>query len=153
MNPDIPYWHKVLRHFDKHHYFNNGLTIPFLIGSRTIVEPQGDVIALHEFIEGINASITPISILKCQNIKEYVINLLDHETNSLRKGNGNPFLEIGNIICIDLSLKDIISQTDLINMLTELYHVQLKNGNYSKVRDKWISFTPLEKERLLEVRI
>ena len=151
MNFTPPYWHKVLKHFDKNNYFNNGLTIPFLIGSRLIVEPQEGLLTINEFVEGINTSSTPISIMKCNNIHEYVIGLLDRETNNLRKGNENPFIEIGNIICTDLSLKGVATQVELIDILTDLYKGAMQNGNYSKVAGKWIQFTPLEKERLAEV--
>src|SRR4051812_38514295 len=104
-----PYWYRLLEHYEKKRYFSNGLTIPFLIGSRILIEPGENLLSIGQFI--LEASGTPIpkpiTIIKCGNIGEFVIGILDTETDAIRKQYSNLYKEIDNLIFTDSSLADI----------------------------------------------
>lgn len=72
---DKPYWYKLLDLFERKRYFWNGLTIPFIIGSRQYIEPTEDLQTISDFIDKINSSEYYVSVLKCNNIGEYVFSL------------------------------------------------------------------------------
>ena len=78
------YWLKVLKHYEKRRYIQNGLTIPFLVGSRTIVEPLRVLLSIEELLKSFTNSIQPITLMKCQQLGEYVIGILDHESSLIR---------------------------------------------------------------------
>lgn len=43
------YWFKLLNHFNQKGYINNGLTLPFIIGSRSVIEPKESLQTINEF--------------------------------------------------------------------------------------------------------
>lgn len=70
-----PYWYKLLDLFERKGHFWNGLTIPFIIGSREYIEPSEDQQTIGELIDEINSSTYYVSVLKCGGIGEYVFSL------------------------------------------------------------------------------
>lgn len=49
-----PYWYKLLDVFERKRYFWNGLTIPFIIGSREYTRPYEYQQTIGDLIEEIN---------------------------------------------------------------------------------------------------
>jgi hypothetical protein len=145
------YWAKILKHFEKNHYFNNGLTIPFLIGSRTIIEPQEKLLNVGDLIKQMNSYLRPVTVLYCGQIDEFVFSLIDIETNNMRKQYQNLYKEIDNIICTDQSLNEITNINDLIEKWDKLYTGKIIDKTYSKNNGLWIPYTTLDKDRLGEI--
>jgi uncharacterized protein YpuA (DUF1002 family) len=127
------------------------LTIPFLIGSRSIVQPQEDLLTIEGLIDQMNSHSRPITIMFCGQIKEYVLSLLDEETNSIRKQYKNLYKEFGNLICADQSLDKITTLTELIKKLDSDYSEIIKNQTFSKNIGKWASFSDKDKSQLNEI--
>lgn len=151
MNTSDPYWAKILRHFETKHYFNNGLTIPFLIGSRTIIEPQENLLTIDSLLGQMNNHSIPVTIMRCGQIKEYVLSFLDNETNAIRKQYKNLYKKFDNIICTDQSLDEITTSNELVKKLDSLYYGIVKDQNFSKNNGQWASFTELDRGRLGEI--
>ncbi len=62
------YWYKLLTHFERNGYFENGLTIPFIIGSRKFIEPEQRIQTVQELISEFSNSDCFINVLKCDLI-------------------------------------------------------------------------------------
>jgi hypothetical protein len=147
----VPYWYRVLSHFEKKRYIVNGLTIPFLIGSRTIVEPGKKPETIRELLTSLSESTHAVTILRCGQIKEFVIGLLDNETNSMRTQYKNMFKEFGNLLVVDDSFKNTTKFEDMVNMLEMEYEDRVQKQTFSKESGQWINFSTTDKIRLGEV--
>lgn len=148
---NTPYWYQVLSHFESNNYYNNGLTIPFLIGSRTIVEPNEDIETVGELLEDFSSSSHPITIMYCGYLREYVIGLLDSETDEIRKQNKKMYKEFDNLLVIDNSFNDISNLSELITLLENQYQTEIENGDYSKEAGSWGAFSEIDEQRLQEI--
>jgi len=93
-----------------------------------------------------------VTILKCGMIGEFVIGLLDNETNEIRKRSHGLYREIGNIVCTDQSLDDIFDETQLSKKLRALYEDIITGGFYSKNDGEWVEFTKNDIKRLNEIK-
>ena len=153
------YWFKVLKHFDTKNYFRNGLTIPFLIGSITILSDDKILITVEEFLNQIeNEEIpSPITILKCNYLGEYVVGLLDGETNRIinynKTNNRQLYKEFGSLIIVDNSFKEIDDFTEIKEILRNSYQKVIEAGSFSKEFGCWISYTETDLERLKEIQL
>ena len=146
---NIPYWIRVLNHFENRKYIQNGLTIPFLIGSRAIIEPGIQLFTVREFFEDFLKSECPISIMRCNNINEYIIATVDQISWSWMNNTPNPYREY-NFIVTDNSFDKFIFE-EIIDELCGIYNDKLKSFKYSKYEDVWNGFSEIEIERLLEI--
>lgn len=146
-----PYWYKILKHFENNNYVQNGLTIPFLIGARAIVEPTESLFTIDELLDDINESDISITFMRCGNINEYIIGLLDTETENYIKQYPKSYDVIGNIVCSDHSLNGITDLSGIAILLNGTYQDLLNNENYSKNNGDWGDFTSKEKLQLAEV--
>lgn len=142
-----PYWHLVLSHFENKGYIHNGLTIPFLIGSREILEPQENLLTINELVYSIGAM--GGTILECPNIGEFVIGTVDSET--LKYKSAYPKL-LDNIIVTDNSLNTVNNLDELISHFETLYQDKLPNKGYSKNYGTWGYFTEIELTRIGELK-
>ncbi len=118
------YWFKVLDHFERKRYFQNGLTIPFIIGSRTILEPAEPIQTIPELFSDIIESNHYIQVLKCGCIGEYVFRLSDKQTQDVYGG-------FDNIVVIDDSFPYVTSYTEMIPGLEERHTKFIAAGKYS----------------------
>lgn len=148
-----PYRFEILKHFKRKRYIENGLTIPFLIGARVIVEPEKELLSITEFFKEVNSISTPIMMMKCSDINEYIFGILDGQTNIYRQHFKNEYKEYQNIIITDNSVNEMSDFVEVINMLENLYDENIQMGNYSKVNGEWRKFTEENKFQLLEVAI
>ena len=125
----------------------NGLTIPFLIGVREILEPQEDLLTINELVNSINT--VGGTILECPNIGEFVIGTVDSET--LKYKSAYPKI-LENIIVTDSSLNAVNNLDELISHFEKLYQDKLPNQEYSKNYGKWGYFTEIELTRIEELK-
>jgi hypothetical protein len=151
MTNQTTYWSKVLSHYERKRYYNNGLTIPFLIGSRTILEPHEKSQTVSEFLNDLRSSNQCVTMMKCDTLKEYVIGLLDSETNLMRKQYPKLYNELGSIIITDGSFAGVADFQDIITRLEDDYNEMIKNQTFSKDIGQWGYFSKVDQSRLNEV--
>lgn len=142
----LPYWHHLLRHFEKKGYVHNGLTIPFLVGSIEILEPNTRQWTIDKMIESLcNHGCT---ILKCPNIGEYVIGSLDG--NSL-KNKQLYHCPCDNVLVIDDSLNNVRDFSSLKGVFKELYESRIEKKEFSKNGKEWTYFIETDLVRMMEI--
>jgi hypothetical protein len=141
-----PYWDRILRHFEQRGYVWNGLTIPFLIGSRTILEPNEPLMSVEDFLY--DASDYGVTILKCNYLGEFVIGSLDSETAGIKD---SVYKTFDNIVITDSSLNDYDTLDELISHFKKLYDDKVISGNFSKERGYWDDFSTTDKKRIEEL--
>lgn len=142
-----PYWHKILSHYENKGYISNGLTLPYLIGSLQIIDNDANLCSIKEMIESFDDY--GCTILKCDNIGEYVIGTLDKETFDDRA----LYFNIGNrIIVTDDSLNHIKSVDELIIFFKDLYEYIIEDKGYSKENNNWSNFNDVETAKILEFK-
>lgn len=132
------YWYRLLTHFYNKNYFKNGLTLPFIIGSRTIIEPDKQIHSVIEFLEEIKNTNTYLSVLKCTHIGEYVFSISQKSDFDIYGG-------FNNIVDIDGNIKDKISFAEFSKLLDEEYSEKIKQSLFSKNKfGDWESYTDYE---------
>lgn len=141
---DKPYWYKLLDIFERKGYFWNGLTIPFIIGSRQYIQPTEDLQTIGDLIDEINSSEYYVSVLKCGGIGEYVFSLSNESDKNIYGG-------VDNIVVIDSSFKNEVSSNEIINELELKYADLINSEAYSKTDGEWGGYTEKEINRLQEI--
>ncbi|MCK6609192.1 MAG: hypothetical protein L6Q46_12955 [Flavobacterium sp.] len=151
---NYPLWFKVLCHFDDNNYFENGLTIPFLIGAVSIINPDEDIISVEEFfLQAIDESLPrKISLQKCGFIGEYVIGTIDKETINYPYGKAIT-KQFGNICITDSSFLDIIDTHVVKKILINESQDLLDSNVYSINQGNWGDYSDIEKSRLEELKL
>lgn len=124
------YWVKLLRHFDNHNYFYNGLTLPFIIGSRLFIEPNQQIQTIEELINKFNTSDFHINILKCNGIGEYVFRISD-------SGDENIYRTLENFVITDYSFSSCSNVNQLISELEKKYNQYILEERFSKIEGEW----------------
>ncbi|MBL0200396.1 MAG: hypothetical protein IPP81_09560 [Chitinophagaceae bacterium] len=110
-------WLDVLEYFLEKGYVDNGLTIPFLIGSKSVLEPDEPLQSIKEFITEISENEPPISLMSCGKVHHYILSPMDSYDIDMR----HIYRNFGNLVIIDDSFKDAKSIDDIISELdTEL---------------------------------
>lgn len=127
------YWHKLLIHFEKNGYFKNGLTLPFIIGSRKFIEPEQNIQTVQELISEFSNSDCFINVLKCDLIGEYVFRISDTENRKIYGG-------IGNFVITDNSFSDCKNHNEIAVELEKRYNDIIKAGKFSRKIGEWNSF-------------
>lgn len=125
-------------------YFWNGLTIPFIIGSRQYIEPSEDLQTISELINEINNSPYNVSVLKCCRIGEYVFSLSNASNQEIYGG-------VDNIVIIDSSFSTVASSNDIIKELELKYDDLIHSETYSKTDGEWGDYTDKEINLLIEI--
>jgi hypothetical protein len=141
---DKPYWYKLLDLFERKGYFWNGLTIPFIIGSRQYIQPTEDLQTISDLIDEINSSEYYVSVLKCGGIGEYVFSLSNEADKNIYGG-------VDNIVIIDISFKNGVSSNEIIDELELKYSDLINSETYSKTDGEWGDYTDKEINRLQEI--
>lgn len=131
------YWYKLLKHFDSKNYFHNGLTLPFIIGSRIFIEPQNNLSSVNEIITEFNNSTFKINVLKCGGIGEYVFRICD-------VGDDKVYRNLENFVITDYSFSNYNSVNQIIKELENKYNNLLENQKYSKIKGEWKFFCDKE---------
>lgn len=143
-----PSWLKVLAFHEQHGIIWNGLTIPFLIGAERLLNEKQSKYSVKDFFENVNNLKTPITILKCSQIHEFVIGTLDSETQLILNKNPNTYLRIGNIICTDESLKDFKTADDFSAFCCAEYEKIIQTDTFSLQNGAWRTFNRNELENI-----
>jgi hypothetical protein len=142
-------WSDLIQYFERNNYIHNGLTIPFLIGAikylegKTLTIPQ----IVTEFTD-LNGE-RRTTILKCGNIGEFVIGLMDIESETYyKKFPKSLFKEFSNLTVIDNSLSNYNSISELIAFFEEQYNQAIEKEKFSLNAGKWTDFTSIELEHI-----
>ncbi|MBL7839209.1 MAG: hypothetical protein JNJ75_03620 [Cyclobacteriaceae bacterium] len=142
-----PYWKNILKHFEIKGYIHNGLTLPFLIGARQYVEPKQRLLSLEELLQQL--SIVGCTMLKCNNIGEFVTGSLDSATANMK----NAYHCIERIVVTDNSMDNISTIPQLIVHMKSKYDENVNSKKYSKTLGTWEFFTKEEIKQLKEVNV
>jgi len=140
-----PYWFNILKHFERKGYVYNGLTIPYLIGARSIVVPNSIKWSIPDFITSLSEY--GCTIMWCDFVGEFVIGPLENLEYTPKCLNDT----FGKIIAIDDALNSIHSIEELIIFFEKEYHAKIENGKYSKNYGIWEYFSETDEKRLNEV--
>ncbi|TKG92897.1 hypothetical protein EYV94_18155 [Puteibacter caeruleilacunae] len=138
------YWFRLLRHFEDRRYFQNGLTVPFIIGSRTIIEPLESPHTIEEFFNDIRNSDCFISVLFCDNIREYVLSISSFEDHEI-------YRDYENLVIIDDSFSEANEYDDIVQSLRIRYDRVLESYMWSKTMGAWSNFSEEEIIKLREI--
>jgi hypothetical protein len=147
MNPSmLPYWDRLLRYFEDNSYVQNGLTLPFLIGSIEILEPKKEKWEINKMTQSL-ASVG-CTVLKCDHIGEFVIGSLDDFTSQNIK---NYHVIASKVVVTDSSLDHIKSIDGLTELFSKRYQSLLRTKKYSKNNGDWAYFSDAEITRIMEI--
>lgn len=144
-------WFNVLTHFENKNYVYNGLTLPFLIGVHTILEPHSPLLSIEEFIHAASNSCPPVTLMKCGNIGEYVFGTLDGETEAICKQYPNLYKKFENIIVTDNSFSNCQDIDEIIIILKDENQKRIDAKQFSKVSGEWGNYTKQDIERVKEL--
>jgi hypothetical protein len=133
LSNETKYWFKLLQHFDNKNYFYNGLTLPFIIGSKIYIEPEEKLQSIREIIEDFNSSKFFINVLKCGCIGEYVFRISD-------SGDENIYRKLETFVITDSSFSNYTNIEEIIEELENEYGNCIKDGKFSKINGFWRSF-------------
>lgn len=148
MQIDLPYWYKVLTHFEENNYIENGLTIPFLIGSKKVIEPEGRIATVRDFLTELHNSELRTTIIRCGRIKEFIVGILDYETKKLLPHYENAYKQFGQILVTDGSLDQVDGFDGLVVCMEAAYESKIQSSHFSKENGKWRHYTDLEIRRI-----
>jgi hypothetical protein len=138
------YWAKLLMAWYK--LGRTGLSIPFLVGSRTISDHSFKPSAIDAkemltaiFENGINDHIIRISW--CSETRAYVIGVAGEDYND-----GIFLATPAKIYAIDILCREFgSSPEEIAEGLSDLYADEILNGNYSVTRGNWRSYDAYDK--------
>jgi hypothetical protein len=147
MKPPTPYWICVVRHYFRKGYAQNGLTLPFLIGSRTIVEPGQPLLSIAEFVHQATEHSAGATAMRCDTIGEYVFAELDTESRHYSSN----YSRIGQLYFTDQSSGQTQGFAELVDYFTSIYANCLEKQCYSKEAGQWVLFSALDQHHLQEL--
>ena len=142
-------WCDLIEFFEKEHYIHNGLTIPFLIGAMEKLQNRKLTISqLTDEILDQNNPKRP-TIMKCDNIGELVIGILDNESlNYYKAYPKNVIKSLDNLSATDSSLDGFKDKMELTAHFEKLYKTKIDDETYSKNAGEWTNFIPKDLERI-----
>jgi hypothetical protein len=140
------YWHRLLTHFYDKNYFTNGLTLPYIIGSQTITEPNNQTQTIKDFFEEVKNENIYLSVLKCGGIGKLVFSLSNKSDFEIYGG-------FENIVDIDGLFEKCNNIHDFSNYLQEKYGDIISKEKFSRNHlGKWERFTTdIDLSRLSEL--
>ncbi|WP_343321565.1 hypothetical protein [Sphingobacterium multivorum] len=144
MQASSTYWHILLCHFEKQGYFHNGLTLPFIIGSRSILEPNEPLESIKDFFENVKLTGIYLNVIKCDGIGEYVFRIGDIDDMNI-------YDTKGLLIIPDNIFETCIEVDEIINQLDNEYSSYIEQGTFSKNGGSWENYSKKELKEILEV--
>lgn len=112
-----------------------GLTLPFIIGSRTIIEPDKVLQSISELLEEAKHLNIYLSVLKCDYIGELVFSISSLTDFDIYGG-------FENIVDIDGNFKEKINFTHFCELLENQYSDTINKSKYSRNSfGEWEYFT------------
>ncbi|GAA0892667.1 hypothetical protein GCM10009122_23460 [Fulvivirga kasyanovii] len=144
MNFEELYWSRLINHWVRVKG-RNGLTIPFILGVRTLID--NDFKIMHHCVTDLFTEIRNsdsdevITLQHCENIGEYVLGLND-PTNG-KDGLLVPDEKTGKTKIIATLNTQVLGKTfeEIIKSLQNRYSDCLTNGTFSRVNFKWTEFS------------
>lgn len=143
----IPYWLKLLEF-----YYNSknrtGLTLPFLIGSLSLIENSEENNISSLLIEMKNNSHTKVILKFCLTVQEFIVSI----SPNLLYGSVYNKIEFGNLIIIQTN--GLVGINDFEDILTTLhldYDKYINNNCYSKENEDWKYYNEDDQNMILEV--
>lgn len=146
-----PCWLKVLDHFLKRSYVQNGLTLPFLIGSELILDSNKEKLSIQQILGQMydNGLRYHISIMFCGDIREYIFGILDPESININKQK-SIYRTYNNLSITDESFSSSDSLESIQAELEAKYEEHIYNEEFSKQHGKWTRFSTEEMTRITE---
>lgn len=154
MNYHEYYWGRLINHWVKVKG-RNGLSIPFILGTRTLIDSnfKTDNHSVSDLLNEIkNCDGDEIIILQhCENIGEYVLGLNDPKNP--KDGLLVPSGKNGKTKIIATLNTGVLGKTfdGIVKSLTERYNDCLTTGAYSKIDFKWTTFSNSDLKMINEV--
>lgn len=147
-------WFQVLIHFDRKSYFSNGLTIPFLLGANSIINPDDKRLAIDDLFEEIIDESLPrkISLQRCGNIGEYVIGIFDNESVGYLYREKPLYKQFGNLYITDNSFSAIDNSDTIKSILISEYQNLVDSELFSINQREWGDYSEKEKSQLEELK-
>ena len=134
----------LINKFIEEKRIENGLTIPFIIGSYLLIEKKEyNASSINDCFESFFNNDKYFNLHFCDKIKELVISNIYFEDEKIYLNN-HQIKRIGNIISTDNSLDLLDSKQDLYKKINKMYDEDLKKGWFSKVNGKWGGFETTE---------
>ena len=137
--------HNLINEFLSEKEIENGLTIPFIVGSFLLIENKKyNSNTIYECINNFFDEDKYFNLQYCPKIKELVISNLNNEDEKIYLNN-NKINKIKNILSTDNSLESIKNVEDFCIYISDIYNIQLKNSFFSKTKNNWYVFNSNEK--------
>ncbi len=136
--------HTLINEFLEEKKIENGLTIPFIIGSFLFLEnKQYNQQSIIECFERFFDKDRYFNLHFCDKIKELVISNIYLDDEDIYLTN-KQIKKIENIISTDCSLDSYVTKQDLLENIERMYFENLKENCFSKEKGKWRNFEPTE---------
>ncbi|MBN8878191.1 MAG: hypothetical protein J0I32_11635 [Sphingobacteriales bacterium] len=142
----VPYWYRIICHFEKKGYIANGLTIPFLIGARPTIEPGQSLLSVEELVHEVSQY--GATIMRCGYLDEYVLGSLDQETEAISEY----YKKFDKLVVTDDSFSDKKSIDEVEIFLEAIYRPVISANYYSKENGEWRDFSEREFNCLKELQ-
>lgn len=152
---DFPLWFRVLEYYEKNGYYDNGLTIPYLIGCNTIINPTRPILSLTELLNEFQNIHKPeiITIFECGNIGEFVVAILDYESKLYyTESKRSIHKRFNNILVLDSSLDKCSNINQVISIMKKKYQFIIQEQKFSKNDGVWTEYTEIDRERLSKLK-
>lgn len=147
MVSDSPYWYKLILHWVKV-LGREGLTIPFIIGAKSLVSIGNEVTkkSISDLFSEIkNSDIkNTITLSYCDTIGEYVLGI--NNPNSPKVGSNIKNQNTGKTTLITTTGIEVLGKSldEISDSLVERYLLCLQQGEYSKIDLKWAKYSDSE---------
>ncbi|MDO6802987.1 hypothetical protein Q4595_11060 [Wenyingzhuangia sp. 1_MG-2023] len=150
MNTNYPIWFQVLKSFYENDEYYNGLTIPYLIGASTIINPEQPLKSIIDLLtEAQNMNLPHmIELLFCEADEEFVLRIYDKENLVTLDERDRQY---DNLIITEESLADLNIE-QVINEMYKLYQDPIKKNNYTKHNAVWCNYSLYDIKRITKIK-
>ena len=138
--------HFLIKQFLNAKKIQNGLTIPFIIGSFLFLEKREyNSHSINECFDKFIDKDKYFNLHYCEKIKELVISNIYFDDVNIYLSN-KKVKRIENIISTDNSLDLYETKQDLLDSINKIYSENLKLNGFSKEKGKWRNLESTETE-------
>ncbi len=150
MNTNYPIWFQVLKSFYENDEYYNGLTLPYLIGASTILNPERPLISINELLtEAQNPNLPfKIELLICEAEEEFVLRIYDKENLVVLDEFDRQY---ENLIITEESLADLNIE-QVINKMYMLYQDPINKGLFKNILKKWSEYSKIDILRITKIK-
>ena len=150
MNTNYPIWFQVLKSFYENDEYYNGLTIPYLIGASTIMNPEKPLKSIIELLtEAQNMNLPHmIEFLFCEAEEEFVLRIYEKDKLS-EMGEFDRLYD--NLIITEESLAELNIE-QVINDMYMLYQNPINKGLYKNKLKNWCEYSSYDIKRITKIK-